>query len=139
VSAHRHRCSTKPTLRLRAAACSHQHLAPLRPDSRHPQPAPRRDDALRTEGIYSDSYQLVQAARAVRRGSAQLSGGEGRELAAVEAVRRALDAGEAVPDDAGPHDVAATLLSYFKSLPQPFIPAQISQVRTRGSGSGVRV
>ena len=50
-------------------------------------------------------------------------------LPAVVAVQSALDAGEKIPETSTAHDVAATMLSYFKALPQPFFPESISSVR----------
>lgn len=51
------------------------------------------------------------------------------QLTAVRAVQVALDAGEGIPETATAHDVAATMLSYFKALPRPFFPYSISTVR----------
>jgi hypothetical protein len=49
-------------------------------------------------------------------------------LPAVAAVQAALDAGERIPEASTAHDVAATMMSYFKALPHPFFPDSIAQV-----------
>ncbi len=43
-------------------------------------------------------------------------------------VREALDRGQPVPAEAGPHDVAATVLAFFAALPAPFMPTSAAQV-----------
>ena len=43
-------------------------------------------------------------------------------------VREALDRGQPVPAEAGPHDVAATILAFFAALPAPFMPTSAAQV-----------
>lgn len=43
-------------------------------------------------------------------------------------IREALDEGRPVPDRAGPHDVAATLLAFFAALPATFMPHAAAQV-----------
>ena len=43
-------------------------------------------------------------------------------------VREALDRGQPVPAEAGPHDVAATILAFFAALPAPFMPGSAAQV-----------
>lgn len=43
-------------------------------------------------------------------------------------IREALDAGQPIPQRAGPHDVAATLLAFFASLPTIFMPPAAGQV-----------
>lgn len=47
---------------------------------------------------------------------------------AVKQVREALDRGQQVPTTASAHDVAATLLAFFASLPSPFMPPAAAQV-----------
>ena len=43
-------------------------------------------------------------------------------------IREALDEGRPIPQRAGPHDVAATLLAFFASLPAMFMPPAAAQV-----------
>ncbi|KAL0027397.1 hypothetical protein WJX79_008379 [Trebouxia sp. C0005] len=47
---------------------------------------------------------------------------------AVRQVREALDRGQEVPASTSAHDVAATLLAFFASLPTPFMPPAAAQV-----------
>ncbi|DBA87288.1 hypothetical protein WJX77_005794 [Trebouxia sp. C0004] len=47
---------------------------------------------------------------------------------AVRQVREALDCGQEIPASTSAHDVAATLLAFFASLPTPFMPPAAAQV-----------
>jgi hypothetical protein len=53
---------------------------------------------------------------------------DGRCDSAIREIREALDEGRPIPQRAGPHDVAATLLAFFASLPAVFMPAAAAQV-----------
>jgi hypothetical protein len=58
------------------------------------------------------------------------SGNTGGHLQSIQKVLEAIDTNGAVPESATAHEAAATLLSYFKALPQPFFPESVSTVST---------
>lgn len=90
-----------------------------------------RDDSLVTSGIFAESFQIIRSEALAEEGAAAAE--TAGQLTAVRAVQVALDAGQPIPDGATAHDVAATMLSYFKTLPRPFFPESISTVRPRTS------
>lgn len=75
----------------------------------------RRPEVLQTPGLFinrADHMALEVAA----------------ESKIVREIREALDEGRPIPQRAGPHDVAATLLAFFASLPAVFMPPAAAQV-----------
>eukprot|EP00892_Ulva_mutabilis_P005822 jgi/Ulvmu1/3611/UM017_0023.1 len=83
-----------------------------------------RDDSLVTAGIFAESFQIIRSEALAEEGAAAAE--TAGQLTAVRAVQVALDAGQPIPPTATAHDVAATMLSYFKALPRPFFPDSIS-------------
>ena len=88
-----------------------------------------RDDCLVTPGIFSESFQMIRSVAQADEVSAALNTEQPGRLPVVATVQAALDAREKIPEEATAHDVAATMLSYFKALPHPFFPESISAVR----------
>lgn len=80
-----------------------------------------------TAGIFAESFQVIRSEALAEEGAAAAE--TAGQLTAVRAVQVALDSGGTIPADSTAHDVAATMLSYFKALPRPFFPESISTVR----------
>lgn len=95
-----------------------------------------RDDSLVTSGIFAESFQIIRSEALAEEGAAAAE--TAGQLTAVRAVQVALDAGQPIPDGATAHDVAATMLSYFKTLPRPFFPESISTVSPRTSATAMQ-
>jgi hypothetical protein len=86
-----------------------------------------------TPGIFSESFQIIRSVAQADEVAAALNTEQPGRLPVVAMVQAALDAGEKIPASASAHDVAATMLSYFKALPHPFFPESISAVRSPSS------
>jgi hypothetical protein len=85
-----------------------------------------RDESLSTEDIFTESVQIIRTEAMIKDNDAVDAGGQ---LPGIQAVMTAIDDGDGIPTGCTAHDVASTLLCYFKALPRPFFPESVSTVR----------
>lgn len=85
----------------------------------------RAEQRLHTPGLFVSSADHVLAAPRDATSSVTMKG-SGAD--AIRLVRQALDKGQQIPPQTSPHDVAATLLAFFASLPVPLLPEAAAQV-----------